>query len=109
MYDSTIRDNIGVKFVGENEIALTGSITQNNIPVLEENYIRRMNANNGFSNKRMFRHIASIPLVAWIEATARGYNLDDEHDLKRFLAENDKDYLTVNAMDTGASGRIIVK
>jgi hypothetical protein len=101
----SIVNNIEVKRLGEEEIALTGSITQNNIPVLEQNYVEKMNANNGFSKERMFRKIASIPDVAHLKAHQDGFNLDDVTDLRRFLADH-PEYMTVNAINTGASGRI---
>jgi hypothetical protein len=87
---------------------VVGSITQNNIPVLEENYVRKMNANNGFSKQRLFRKIASIPDVAHLNAIKSGYNLDDRKELERFLSEN-PDYMTVDRINSGASGHIIVK
>lgn len=85
-----------------------GVIVQNNIPVLEENYIERMNANNGFSKKRLFRKIASVPYVAVLKATQEGYDLDDTKDLYRYLGEN-PDYMTVDKILTGRSPNIIVK
>lgn len=103
-----IYDNIGIKPLGENDGVITGNITQNNIPVLEENYVSRMNANNGFSKERLFRKFASIPIVAWIKAAQEGYNLDDESDLKRFLSEN-PDYLTVAKINTNRPANIIVR
>ena len=103
-----IVDNIGLNFLNDEEYVITGSITQNNIPVLEENYVQKMNANNGFSGERMFRKIASIPVVAQFKAKQDGYDLDVPADLKRFLADN-PDYMSVAAIDTGASGKIIIK
>lgn len=102
------RDTISLTPLGNDEAVITGSITQNNIPVLEENYVAKMNANNGFSGKRLFRRIASIPEVAHLKAFQDGYNLDDVKDLRRFLADN-PDYMTVRAINTGASGHIIIK
>ncbi len=107
-YENTIVDNIGLKMLNDDEAVITGSITQNNIPVLEDNYVQKMNAGNGWSDKRMFRKIASIPVVAQFAAKQAGYNVDDINDLHRFLADN-PDYMTVNAIDTGASGKIIIK
>ncbi len=103
-----IQDNIGLKMLGEDECVLDGQVTQNNIPVIKENYVHRMNANNGFTGKRMFRKIASIPIVAHLKATQAGYNLDDRKDLYRFLADN-PDYMCVDRIDTGRDPRIIVK
>lgn len=94
--------------LGEDEMVITGGIVQNNIPVLEENYVRKMNANNGFSEKRMFRKIASIPDVANMKAYQDGYNLDDPKDLYRFLQEN-PEYMTVEKILTNRDPHIIVR
>lgn len=101
-------DTIGVKMLNEEECVLTGGLVQNNVPILEENYVAKMNSNNGFSEKRMFRKIASIPLVAHIKAYQDGYNLDDNKDLMRFLADN-PDYMTVERMKSANTHNIIVK
>ena len=103
-----IENNLGFKTLGAEDGVICGSITQNNIPVLEENYVAKMNANNGFSKQRLFRKIASIPDVAHLKAYQDGYNLDDVKDLHRFLRDN-PDYMTVEAIDTGRSGKIVVK
>uniref|UniRef100_A0A6M3XVW9 Uncharacterized protein n=1 Tax=viral metagenome TaxID=1070528 RepID=A0A6M3XVW9_9ZZZZ len=103
-----IVNNMGVHYHGTDEMSLRGSITQNNIPVLEDNYVQKMNANNGFSKKRLFRKIASIPLAAVLQAHQDGYDLDDRKDLNRFLAEN-KDYMTVERMVSGGSPGILVR
>lgn len=103
-----IKDELTVYPVGTEAFKVDGTITQNNIPILEENYVRKMNANNGFSEKRMFRKIASIPLLAVFEARQRGYDLDDERDLRRFLQDN-PDYMTVEKIDTGRPANIIIK
>jgi hypothetical protein len=103
-----ISNNIGAKILNEDEVVLTGSMTQNNIPVLEENYVQKMNSNNGFSKERLFRKIASIPDVANLKAYQDGYNLDEPKDLRRFLADN-PDYMTVHGLNTGASGHIIIR
>ena len=94
--------------LGEDEMVITGGIVQNNIPVLEENYVRKMNANNGFTEKRMFRKIASIPDVANMKAYQDGYNLDDVKDLYRFLNDN-PEYMTVEKILTNRDPHIIVR
>ena len=94
--------------LGEDEMVVTGWIVQNNIPVLEENYVRKMNANNGFSEKRMFRQIASIPDVANMKAYQDGYNLDDPKELYRFLNDN-PEYMTVEKILTNRDPHIIVR
>jgi hypothetical protein len=103
-----IQDKISVKVLNDEEMVVTGEIVQNNIPVLEENYVLKMNANNGFSEKRMFRKIASIPDVANMKAYQDGYNLDDVKDLHRFLADN-PEYMTVEKILTNRDPHIIVR
>jgi hypothetical protein len=103
-----IVNNIGFHQIGEDAAVLSGAITQNNIPVLEQNYIEKMNSNNGFSKQRLFRKIASIPDVANLKAYQDGYNLDDPKDLRRFLADN-PDYMSVEHLRSGRSPNIIVK
>lgn len=103
-----IYDNIGVKVLNDDEMVVTGGLVQNNIPVLEENYVLKMNANNGFSEKRMFRKIASIPEVAHLKAYQDGYNLDDAKDLHRFLQDN-PEYMTVEKILTNRDPHIIVR
>jgi hypothetical protein len=104
----TIQNNIYLKMLGEDDCVLAGAITQNNIPVLEENYVAKMNANNGFSKERLFRKIASIPDVANMQAYKDGYNLDNTKDLYRFLNDN-PDYMTVERLRTYRSPNIIMK
>ena len=105
---NTIYDAMGIRQLGEDDCAITGHVTQNNIPVLEDNYVQKMNANNGFSEKRMFRKIASIPVVAAMKAAQEGYNLDEKQDLHRFLNEN-PDYMTVDHILSPRNAQIIVK
>ena len=103
-----IYDAMGIRTLGEEDCVMAGHLTQNNVPVLEENYVDKMNANNGFSEKRMFRKIASIPVVAALKASQEGYNLDDKKDLYRFLNEN-PDYMTVDHILSPRNAQIIVK
>ena len=104
-----IINNLGVKTVGNyDEGIITGTLVQNNIPVLEENYIAKMNSNNGFSKGRLFRKIASIPDVANLKAAQDGYDLDNVKDLHRFLRDN-PDYMTVEKIKSNRSGNIIIK
>ena len=103
-----IQDNLSVKMLNDEEMVVTGEIVQNNIPVLEENYVLKMNANNGSTEKRMFRKIASIPDVANMKAYQDGYNLDDVKDLYRFLNDN-PEYMTVEKILTNRDPHIIVR
>lgn len=95
-----IYDYTGVKIKGDlidGEVSLGGSIISNNIPILERNFVDKMNLNNGYSKGKMFRKIASIPIVAMLKAAQDGYNLDDPKDLHKFLNEN-PDYMTVEKL-----------
>lgn len=103
-----IVNNMGVMYHGSEDLSIRGSITQNNLPVLEKNYVEKMNANNGFSEKRMFRKIASVPITAVMKAAQDGYDLDDKNDLFRFLQDN-PDYMTVERMKSGNTHNIMVK
>ena len=80
----------------------------NDIPVLQQNQIDRMNDNNGFSKGRLFRKIASIDatVVAW--ARRQGYDMSDRRDVLKFL-EKYPQYKTVRDVNTGRSGKVIVK
>ncbi len=104
----TIINNIGFKTLGSEEGVLCGSITQNNIPVLEQNYVEKMNANNGFSKQRLFRKIGSIPIAAQLQAIQDGWDMDDPQQIYKYFGK-EPDYLSVKAIDTGKSGKIIVK
>lgn len=101
-------NSLGIKELGRDEVALVGNIVQNNIPILEENYVRKMNANNGFSEKRMFRLIGSIPITEELNARQMGINLDDPKEVYAYFGKN-PDYLAVKSIDTGNSGKIIIK
>jgi hypothetical protein len=103
-----IEDTLSLNKIGEQDVVLTGYLRQNNIPVLEENYVQKMNGNNGWSEKRMFRKIASIPDVAVLQARMDGYDLDDVKDLRRFLKDN-PDYMTVERMVSHGSPFNIIR
>lgn len=103
-----IQDNTYVQRLNDEEFILRGSITQNNIPVLEQNYVEKMNLNNGWTEKRLFRKIASIPNVAHLKAFQDGYDLDDPKDLRRFLQAN-PDYMTVERLKSTNTHNIIIK
>ena len=103
-----IYDNLGVQFRGEEDCVIKGTITQNNVPVLEDNYVQKMNSSNGFSEKRMFRKLASIPVVAVLKAHQDGYNLDDRADLEKFLKAN-PGYMSVDHILSPRNSQIIIK
>lgn len=80
--------------------------------VMEEARFVRLNHNkNGFSNQRTHRVIGEMPVedFAALEyaAEACGDYLTGE-DLRKYLHRNPQ-YRTVEAIDTGASGKIVVK
>jgi len=84
-------------------------LTQDEIPCLEANLFQKLqDPANGFSAGRTMRKIASIPVVAEQIAKAEGFDLSKRKDLEKFLEEH-PEYLTVNKLDTGASGKIIIK
>jgi hypothetical protein len=82
--------------------------TQDDIPVVSANFVEKMSRENGFSGKRLFRKVASIPAVAFTEAQRQGYNMDDPADVKAFLRKNPQ-YMTVSGFRTGRDTRIRVK
>lgn len=103
-----ITNNIRLKQLGADEVILEGSITQNTIPVLEQNYVEKMNANNGFSKQRLFRKILSVPDVDNLKAYQDGYNMDDEKDIYKYF-EDHPEHRTVTKLKTERSPNIIVR
>jgi hypothetical protein len=81
---------------------------QNDIPVVDANFVEKLSRSNGFSAKRLFRKVASIPVVAVTEAQRQGYDMSKAEDVRRFLAKN-KQYLTVPGIDSGRDTRNIIK
>lgn len=79
-------------------------------PVLEQNFIDKCNENNGFTQKRMFRRLARIPVAVIEKAKQMGYDMEKDGDLHRFLRDN-PEFLTVKSKLTqrNADGRIIIK
>jgi hypothetical protein len=106
--DNMIKTETKINILNQDEMYADIKVVQNNIPILEQNYVEKMNAGNGFSKERMFRKIASIPVVAHFEASQNGFNLDNEDELRKYLSIN-PEFLTVSSLDTGASGKIIIK
>jgi len=97
-----------LRMINDEEAVLDGFLFQDNIPVLEENYVQKMNSNNGFTKQRMFRKIASVPLVAHIEAERQGYNMSDPADVRKFLERN-PDYMTVERIKSKGTRNYIVR
>ncbi len=81
---------------------------QDDIPAISQNEAEKLMTSNGFSGKRLMRKVASIPTLAVIAAEREGYNMSDPNDVRRYLAKH-PEYMTVKRLDTGRSGRIIVK
>ena len=79
-------------------------------PVLEQNYVDKCNENNGFTQKRMFRRLARIPVAVIEVAKQMGYDMERDGDLFRFLRDN-PEFLTVKSRLTARNGdgRIIIK
>ncbi len=82
--------------------------TQDDIPIIQQNEAEKMLKGNGFSGKRLMRKVASIPTLAVIQAEREGYNMNDGNDVRNYLAKH-PEYMTVNKIDSGKDGRIIVK
>ncbi|SME89409.1 hypothetical protein [Desulfovibrio gilichinskyi] len=85
--------------------------TYDAVPLMTEAHFEKINGNNGFSKGRTQRVIGEIPLAEYLEMQ-RVANERDEPltgtQLKEFLRQN-PGYMTVNGLDTGASGKIIIK
>ena len=79
--------------------------------IMTEAQFDRLNSNNGFGKQRLTRTIGAIPPETFTdmlaEADACGDYLSGT-DLKKYLNRNPQ-YRTVNALDTGHTGHIIVK
>jgi hypothetical protein len=109
MDDNGIVDRSQIIKRGENEWEHITELHQYQIPVLEENFLNKLkNPSNGFSEGRMLRKVASIPLVGVLEAERLGFDLGNKKDLERFL-DFHPEYLSVRKIDTGSTGKIIIK
>lgn len=83
-----IHTELDVTVKGAEDIEVKSVTTQNNIPIIEENWLSKVVGNNGFSKEREFQHIARVPYTAYLAAKQRGYNMDNETDVNKFLREN---------------------
>jgi hypothetical protein len=107
--DDFVYNRSKVIFHGEREIEHETILTQDIIPAIEHNLFLKLNdPQNGFSDQRHLRRIASIPVVVEREAQRLGYDLSNTKDLRRFL-EKYPEFMTVKQVDTGRSGKVIVK
>ncbi|WP_321404499.1 hypothetical protein [Maridesulfovibrio sp.] len=97
--------------IDEKTHTLTRVTTYDAVPIMEQAYFERLSGCNGFSDGRNQRVIGEVPLAEFFEmlriADEQGEPLTGTG-LKGFLAEN-PEYRTVNNIDTGHTGRIIVK
>lgn len=76
---------------------------------LKENEFQKLNdPANGFTEGRHFRKIASIPIVAELQAKQQGYDLSDRKDLEKFL-DLHPEYQTVEYLHSKRDARIIIK
>ena len=80
--------------------------------VMTEAQYQRLHGNkNGWGNERLHRVIGEIPLSDFNAMQQAANNSGDYlsgDDLKAYLVKNPQ-YRTVNAIDTGATGNIIIK
>jgi len=107
--DDFVFNRSKVIFHGEHEIEHETVLTQDVIPALEQNFFLRMNdPQQGFSDGRTMRRIASIPVVVEQEAKRLGYDLSNRKDLERFL-QKFPEYMTVKKLDSGCSGNLVIK
>lgn len=63
---------------------------------------------NGFSEGRNFRKIASVPVVAELDAKRLGLDLSNRKDLEKYLALH-PEYQTVEYLHSRRDARIIIK
>ena len=82
------------------------------VPLMTEAHFEKINGNNnGFSKERNQRCIGEIPLAEYLEMQRLANERDDPltgTQLKEYLRQN-PGFITVNSLDTGASGKIIIK
>ncbi|SOB60638.1 protein of unknown function [Pseudodesulfovibrio profundus] len=86
---------------------MTFTHSQDVTPILMENEARRMSAAAPMG-QGLGRKVASIDMVTIQEAKKQGYDLFKTSDREKWLILHPQ-YRTVRAIDTGRSGRIIVK
>lgn len=103
-------DNFDFDFLSDDGdvIRWENTITQDNVPVISENYFKRLHGNGGWSDKRNMRHIAQVPAVAWIAAEKEGWNLRDRNEMYRYLQLH-PDFCTANLKSAVKDAHIIIK
>jgi hypothetical protein len=92
----------------ENEFESKTLVTQDYVPTIEENRWQKMNGNNGWTKGRTMRRVASIPTLAMQIARDEGWDLDDRHELRRFI-DSHPEFMTVKGFKTSNNPNIIIK
>lgn len=97
--------------IDEKKHTVTRVTSYDAVPVMEQAHFERLSGCNGFSDGRNQRVIGEVPLAEFFEMQ-RVANERDEPltgtELKAYLAEN-PEYMTVNKIDTGHTGKIILR
>ena len=91
-----------------NEFEAKTLVTQDYVPTLTENHWQKVNGNDGWTKERTMRRVASIPTVALQVAKDQGWDLDDQNELRSFIAMH-PEWMTVQAMKRQGSPNIIIK
>lgn len=93
----------------QNEFEAKTIVTQDYVPTITENAWHKVHGNNGWTKDRTMRRVAQVPVLALQLAKDAGWNLDDKHELRRWLSMH-PEFMTVKAFKTeGGSANIIVK
>ena len=84
-------------------------VTQDYVPTITENAWLQLNGGNGWTKDRTMRKVAQIPTLALQIAKDEGWDLDDQNELRRWLAMH-PEFMTVKALKTqGGNANIIIK
>ena len=92
----------------ENEFEAKTLVTQDYVPTIQENAWHQMNGGNGWTKDRTMRKVAQVPALALQIAKDAGWDLDDQNELRRWLADNPQ-FMTVQAFKTSNNPNIIIK
>lgn len=94
----------------QDEFEATTLVTQDYVPTINENAWLQLNGNNGWTKGRTMRRVARIPVLAMQIAKDEGWDLDDKHELRRWLDQNPQ-FLTVKSIrpNPGGHANIIIK
>jgi hypothetical protein len=97
--------------VDEDTGEITRVTTYDAAVAMSEADAERTLGNNGFTKGRGGRVIGEMPVHEYFELERKAKGKGDVvtgQDLKKWLMKN-RDYMTVSRIDTGASGKIIIK